>query len=419
MPKFLVCLSLIASAALATASASRADAIKLWAEYVQVTVERAPHGLQEACKPRRFEATAPYVGTVVLFHGFTACPQQFFRMAPVLASNGFDVLLPLNPGHGNALPNSSSTKNQGHCIYGCGPAGTPRDDTTHLPADQKEYAAFVERIADVARAAPGVRVVAGLSLGGGLAAYAGQLPLVKGQPLAVALEDGTNSTLVATSLRGAKKTATEGSPALFERQLIMNPLFELSNTNEDEIARLMNWLPFTHETWIGWGDECRGPGGERSHGRGGLCMFRIEQGTAARDFGSTVLDKAVKPAGAKVAVIVDQADPVVSTSATRDYAAKIGSQDSCVLPFTSHSMLSEYDAMDENKWWLDELSCDVAAFLTEGTAIKISPATGRSEAGDPHCAMACSAESCPWTPTEPAKVPPLQCRSSRDTGGFA
>ena len=40
-------------------------------------------------------------GLPVLFHGFSACPQQWDLISPLLAKRGFDVLMPLNPGHGN------------------------------------------------------------------------------------------------------------------------------------------------------------------------------------------------------------------------------------------------------------------------------------------------------------------------------
>jgi alpha-beta hydrolase superfamily lysophospholipase len=53
--------------------------------------------------PRHYAPTKRSSGVVVLFHGFSACPQQYDVLGPLIAAEGFDVLLPLTPGHGNAL----------------------------------------------------------------------------------------------------------------------------------------------------------------------------------------------------------------------------------------------------------------------------------------------------------------------------
>merc|ERR1719247_1883204 len=116
--------------------------------------------------PRRIEATGEYVGTAVLFHGYSACPQQFFAMAPALAAKGFDVLLPLNPGHGNSLdaPEPGWVK----CLTGCEmPDGSEgrRDNTEGIPTSPRQWQAFVDKINDIAKLAPGKRVVAGISIG--------------------------------------------------------------------------------------------------------------------------------------------------------------------------------------------------------------------------------------------------------------
>ena len=59
-------------------------------------------GLQFGCQPRRYRPPpdVPRRGAVVAFHGFSACAQQFFQLAPLLATMGFDVLVPMLPGHG-------------------------------------------------------------------------------------------------------------------------------------------------------------------------------------------------------------------------------------------------------------------------------------------------------------------------------
>ena len=57
---------------------------------------------QTDCAPRMLKGS-PEVsrrGAVLMLHGFGGCPQQFFDLAQHIASQGFDVLLPLLPGQG-------------------------------------------------------------------------------------------------------------------------------------------------------------------------------------------------------------------------------------------------------------------------------------------------------------------------------
>lgn len=77
--------------------------VEAWNAYARKTKSEAPGAtLQEGCAPLRIEGTKPIKGVVVLFHGYSACPQQYDLLGPEIASRGFDVLLPLNPGHGYA-----------------------------------------------------------------------------------------------------------------------------------------------------------------------------------------------------------------------------------------------------------------------------------------------------------------------------
>ena len=133
-------LSLLVAPAATTSSASSPTPpsfVSAWDAFVHEQISSAPHGLQQDCVPRRFPSTAPnstYKGVAVLFHGFSACPQQYFQLAPRLAAEGYDVLLPLTPGHGN----NYSFHTNGTCIPflppGCN--GT-LDDITHLPTETK------------------------------------------------------------------------------------------------------------------------------------------------------------------------------------------------------------------------------------------------------------------------------------------
>ena len=372
--------SLFVGCALLGCSAAAPSSLELWDAYVNDTTTAAvtQGGLQPACVPQRLAAAAgvPFAGTAVLFHGFSACPQQHLRMAPLLAAEGFDVLMPLTPGHGNALPgpDAPAPPRWPPCIHGCGNSTTPRDNVNGLPDDPAQYDAFVKRMGAIAAASSGTRVVSGLSLGGTLAAAAGQL-------------------------RG-----TDGK-AVFARQLIFNPLLKLSNNFEDLLARFMNNQSLTKHMWAGWGDECYN---ERSLGRGGFCMFPVAQAMAAHDFGTATLNAAAPPPGAVVVSAYDQGDPVVSTPAVRQLAARLGAQQHCVLNFTEHSMLSLYDEPGTNKWYTNELSCDAVRFLAHGTVFVEDAAVNPAEGSDHYCHLDCSSTTCPLIYRGGA-VPALTC----------
>lgn len=264
--------------------------IAAWNSYVSDTKAGARHGLQSDCIPRRFAATngTAFRGTAVLFHGFTACPQQYFQLAKLLAATGYDVLLPLLPGHGNTVTGAS---NQSHvqrrqlsmggtlfCVAGC--LGSI-DDVEGLPTEPGGYQMFVDRINAIVLLSSGMRVVAGLSVGASLAAAAGQ--------------------------------AVDGSGrALYTRQLILSPMLRLASALEDLTVTTLNRLRLGREFYLG------GPGcyAERDAqgGRAGFCSYKFAQGAAARDFGLATLANLTAPNGTTVAVLYDQADDVVSTA---------------------------------------------------------------------------------------------------------
>eukprot|EP00937_MAST-01D_sp_MAST-1D-sp2_P004393 g4393.t1 len=378
-------LALLLAGAGALSTSADTAAVAAWDAYVNDTIASAKHGLQEACVPRRFPAaaTVPYRGTAVLFHGFSACPQQYFALAPLLAERGFDVLLPLTPGHGNALNTTGTPATISNCIYGCDHAAQ-LDDATGLPATTAGYHDFVARMNGIASLAAGERVVGGLSLGGALAASAQRI----------------------------------GFP-LYARALVMNPLLQLSTKLEDDALVAIDALNGTmRRKYAGWGHECTR---ERWAGRGGLCMFRVEQAAAARDFGFEELLLAHAPAASSeaLAVVYDAQDNTVRNNATRALARRSKAQQHCVFNFSQHSFLSTYDDLGVNKWWLNEVSCRIADYLSDGKPFPLSPRADAGEGGERYCALQCSAARCPlnmsdvhaplrcpYTPPPPAPSPP-------------
>ena len=78
------------------------EAQMLWDEYRNNLL--ALHDYQPGCEPTHVKPKpgTHVQGVIILLHGFTSCPKQFFKMADHFSNNGFHVLLPTLPGHGRA-----------------------------------------------------------------------------------------------------------------------------------------------------------------------------------------------------------------------------------------------------------------------------------------------------------------------------
>jgi hypothetical protein len=65
-----------------------------WTDYLS---KLDSSSIQPNCFPKRVSPPSGTAtqGTVILIHGYTACPQQFFAWADELAGRGYEVLMPL------------------------------------------------------------------------------------------------------------------------------------------------------------------------------------------------------------------------------------------------------------------------------------------------------------------------------------
>lgn len=304
-------------------SACQASYIDDWNKYVEQLVSEYP--IQMGCIPQRMAAdpTVKFQGVVVLYHGFTACPQQFDEWIPILASHGYDVLAPLLPGHGG-VPSIDSN-------------GTYTDYLDKLPRSLEGYENFVTAMNNIMIQVDGTRIVGGLSVGGAVATFAGTFLDEHGNPL-------------------------------FHRQLLMVPLLGLPKVIYDIGLSAMNAIPFVSRKVVGWGDPCEV---ERSKGRAGICHFEVSQVAAARDFGAKVLENIKTPKnGIQTQIVYDWDDTAVSVDKIQKLYKLYGKPEMgksvCTLPQDkSHSFLSKYDTPDENKYWLNEITCRLTDFITQ------------------------------------------------------
>lgn len=105
-----------------------------------------------ACRSKFFFHPHPTSKVCLFFHGFTAGPYQFEPLGKILFDAGYNVLVPLQPGHG---------------VAGDWNGNNPPP----LPIERKIYQEFALSWLEVARTLGQEVIVGGLSTGGNLAAW--------------------------------------------------------------------------------------------------------------------------------------------------------------------------------------------------------------------------------------------------------
>jgi len=308
------------------ARSNQTNAPALWNAYVQRINQEYSRisGVQSACEPQYHKRTTRYYnGAVMLFHGFTACPQQFERLVPLLTSKGYDVFLPLNPGHGYV----SSTDRSGNA----------EDYIDAVPNQRSPYTVFVQEMDDIMKATSKQKILMGVSLGGQLAAHVGQ--------------------------KGG-----------YDRQLLAAPMVSMVGLM-DRLINLLRITPSLNHKRQSWGEGCEN---ERRMGRAGICQFTASIGATARNFGQVALDNARPLPAGEMEIIFVEDDAAVSTKAVQDLAKRYGLMRSTAASkyvcgmdaVVGHSFLSPYDNPDENKFWLNEVTGKIVDYLVKGTALK-------------------------------------------------
>jgi pimeloyl-ACP methyl ester carboxylesterase len=106
----------------------------------------------EACRSKFFFHPHPTPKVCLFFHGFTAGPYQFEPIGKAFFDAGYNVLVPLQPGHGKA-------------------GDWDGDNPPPLPTDVQVYQRFVREWLDIAQTLGEKVIVGGLSTGGNLAAW--------------------------------------------------------------------------------------------------------------------------------------------------------------------------------------------------------------------------------------------------------
>lgn len=314
-----------ASSSLGTSGGQPAAVFEQWKKHVK----EETHGklIQPDCMPRHYPAKGPSKGIVVLIHGFTACPQQFFKVAPSVADNGYDVFLPLLAGQGRVpLPELK------------GDYDLPKGDLGIL-----KYVAQENRMNLMARAATGTKVIGGLSGGAALAA-------------GIAVE-GKN---------------------IWNRALIMAPFFDFSKT----LSFLFKPLDRIYSTYtLSAGGTC--PEDQKVSGRrNGLCEVSVGSMMTMLNYGALYSDRMAEPTFQIQFVGVESDETVSNKKVFSAYNQGIvpsadgvfGKRRLCLYKKgVPHSMLSRLENQSTGHWWMNSLEKDIVRFIVEGVWFPTDP----------------------------------------------
>lgn len=325
-----------------SATFENAKVKRIWLQHI--TEETVGVALQQDCHPTYFQANNMQSrrGIVVFFHGFTACPQQYFRLGKRLASAGFDVFLPLMPGQGRVPV--ADVKQDGRDL----PFGIGADINDNGANDRYDH--FVSRMNELAAAASGERIIVGLSGGGSLA------------------------TGAAYEVRGQN---------IWSRLLLYAPYFDIPGTTKT-LASVVN--VFRPQFVNDWGEACRynrdDPDGG---GRDGYCSLPVGAVYAMKTYGRMIADRiihqgrAVNQQNETVMTLPVQFagveyDPTADNRRMHQVFQSLPNARFCLFPKgVPHSMINPAnDEPNLDPYWIPSLDRDSMNFILHGEWFRTS-----------------------------------------------
>lgn len=433
------------------AATAAAPYLTKWEAYV-ADISSRPEGIMPGCEPLRFASTASaYKGVVVVWHGFSSCTQEMAILGPPLAAHGFDVLMPVLPGHGNALeygPDGGFWL-WGYltlgisllflaclcCCRGC-PCCSNRDclgnacGTTDRGRTLSIYGCaviclvllIVSVIAIILVAVgPGVAQCISLSPTAtscfGKAEENDNLPfdaakytagidrindiaaLATGVRVVVGLSGGG-----AAAAYAGQAAVPGGTSALYTRQLLIAPYIGLKTFQSILGPAASLGLG---RIKIHYGESCAIE--RRAAGKAGYCNIELRHILAMRDVGERTLAGLATPPGATIQVVGVVGDAVVMNTKTdelyKKYTAEAGTSASqCLFGgdiSAYHSPLSIWNYPDQDMHWIGDLVCRHVGFIVNGNFMLTGTA---SSEGPPLCATPCDDKatkgSCGWNCTK-------------------
>jgi pimeloyl-ACP methyl ester carboxylesterase len=313
-----------------------------WQEYAD---EINAQELSADCRPVLLRAATdvPRRGAVVMFHGFGGCPQQFFELGERTAARGFDVLLPLLPGHGaEQLPDG-------------------QDDLSRLPTakDREDrYAGLARRMNAIMAQSPGTRVIVGFSLGGAIS---------------------LNANLQA--------------PDLYDRQLLLSPMLAIrGGAFVEGLVELLGRVPGIRNIVVkpaSFRKECRD---WQAAGRAGFCDYRLKHVVPLldlEDMSREMLERS--PLSTPLQIVAAGDEKYVSNNQIIQFSERQkehGPISFCFMPAdVPHEMLSQYENADRVMYWLPDLLDYAVNFIAREVFFPVEPRSEPNRNTLPQCRM--------------------------------
>lgn len=288
---------------------------------------------QNAARPK---AGSTYQGVIILLHGFTSCPKQFFQMAKSFSELGFHVLIPTLPGHGRAGADELQQQEA-------------------LPGSKNwfVYGSFARWLNELARSVGEGQVhIGGLCLGATIAVHAMQL-----------------------------------EPTLYSRGVLLSPYFEVSKPLIGRIGRLVGRMgdilnletQLQHPIALQDNNICENI--ERKiYGRAGYCKVRLTNLIAVARYAYWIQQN-WRPLETPVQTLLVEKDEVARPQTTlklleQSHSPYDTESFSCFLnKAVTHSMFSPTD-LPLPKPWLPELHHALSEFLASGQSVRQSEKSG-------------------------------------------
>lgn len=287
-----------------------------------LTDVRSKGSLQKGCDPYYKLAKGQVKGSVMLFHGYSACPQQYDEISNMLSAKGYNVFVPLLPGHGRV-----ATKENDKFVDES--SGLPDVDSINV------YKTYAKTMGAMLKDEQGVKIVGGLSVGGAIATR-----------------------------------AMIDNPDVYNRGFLMAPFFNAAGPISILIPVVDAVIP---NKKIDWGKECEE---QRKLGRAGYCNFKLTNIAAVRKFGLETL-KEVNKIKIPVQITGVEKDPAASNSAIAEASRKLSNSQTCLFAKgANHSMLSPQDNVGRNMFWLKPLEEQLVNYVDTGKNFEV---VGKSE----------------------------------------
>jgi Serine aminopeptidase, S33 len=316
------------------------ESAQLWNNYVgSLPLEK----IQPECLPLRIEHAGNYKGTITLFHGFSACPQQFWELGKKLSDSGYEVLLPLLQGHGYKRINNTENLEQ-----------LPNAFTW------KDYKKILKTVAEISIKSPGKHSIGGLSGGASLATTA---------------------------------ILSEEFSGIWQQALIMAPMYNSIDNWKRIFPEVVGNIPLVNEL-LGrsWGEQCETDSansfGLGNYKRGGFCSFKVNHAAAIDSLGQEAINLMQQYQNNKIQKIKNTKVQFVYTdfdNASRGNSLNLAIKalkfpagnktlqvNACSFPVSvPHSFISRYDSEkftdpERKKPWLNSLIQNSVNFFSEG-----------------------------------------------------